>query len=101
MSEAQARPFSVEPQVMATLCTHLYQVTHLTAVAEIYIEKFGFFGVINTSVGDPDPVGSGPFCRIRIRKFFTGSRIRIRHPPLKVLIIIRKGDFFTTTFSVL
>jgi hypothetical protein len=49
MSEAQARPFSVEPQVMATLCTHLYQVTHITAVAEIYIEKFGFFGVINTA----------------------------------------------------
>jgi len=24
-------------------------------------------------VADPDPVGSGPFCRIRIRKFSTGS----------------------------
>jgi hypothetical protein len=53
------------------------------------------------SVGDPDPVGSGPFCRIRIRKFFTGSGSRIRYSPLKVLIIIRKGDFFRTTFSVL
>jgi hypothetical protein len=30
------------------------------------------------SVGDPDPVGSGPFCRIQIRKFFTGSGSRSR-----------------------
>jgi thymidine kinase len=26
MSDAQSRPFAVEPQVMATLCTHLHQV---------------------------------------------------------------------------
>jgi hypothetical protein len=29
---------------------------------------WGFSLVVN-SVGDPDPVGSGPFWRIRIRKF--------------------------------
>jgi hypothetical protein len=26
MSDAQSRPFAVEPQVMANLCTHLHQV---------------------------------------------------------------------------
>jgi hypothetical protein len=66
-----------------------------TAVDNIKVLPFFIFGI---SVRDPDPVGSGPFCEVRIRKFFTGSGSG--SDPLKVLIIIRKGDFFSTTFLV-
>jgi hypothetical protein len=48
--------------------------------------------LVSSSVGDPDP------------DLFAGSGSGNFSPdpaPLKVLVIIRKGDFFTTTFSVL
>jgi hypothetical protein len=57
--------------------------------------------VASGSIGDPGS-GSG-----QIRTFLQDPdleifyRIRIRPPLIKVLIIIREDDFFTTKFSVL
>ena len=35
MVEAQSRPFSVQPEMMATLCKYLYQVTLASSLSEI------------------------------------------------------------------
>jgi hypothetical protein len=52
--------------------------------------------VATISVGDPDPVGSGPFCRIRSDPdLFAGSGSgNFDRIPLKLLIINQKRKFF-------
>jgi hypothetical protein len=56
----------------------------------------GYGGAIQYGIGDPDPVGSGPFCRIRTflshpdPEILSGSG----SDPLKVLITNQKRLFF-------